>query len=88
MICWVFASALAISGGSASSGSRSTVRATRSRTSFAAASISRCTSNSTVTWELPSRLAELMVRMPSMPAMESSTSCVIFVSTTCAEAPG
>ena len=76
------------SGGSASSGSAPSTRDTRSRTSLAALSISRDSSNSTLILERPSRLLERMVLIPSMPAMASSIGCVILVSTTAAEAPG
>ena len=63
-------------------------RLTRSRTSLAAASMSRLRLNSMVTSERPLRLCDWMVRMPSIPASPSSRIWVTRVSTTAAEAPG
>ena len=62
-------------------------RATRSRTSLAAASTSRLTSNSMRTCERSSSLSDSILRMPSMPATESSMICVILVSMIAADAP-
>ena len=79
--------AFATRGRSASSGSRPTARAMRSRTSLAAPSISRVDSNSMLTEEDSSRLVEVMVSMPAMPAMASSTTWVTWVSMIGADAP-
>ncbi len=81
-------SAFSISGGSASSGNRSTTRLTASRTSFAAASISRSSENSMLMLPSPLLLWDSIVSTPSIPDRESSSTCVIRVSTTAAEAPG
>ena len=80
-------STLAISGGRASSGMRSATRVTASRTSLAAASMSRLDLNSMLMLERPLRLLALMVSMPSMPASASSSTWVMRLSTTAAEAP-
>ena len=88
MIASASASTLAISGGSASSGMRSITRLIASRTSFAAASMSRLRLNSMVTSERPLRLLDWIVRMPSIPASASSRIWVMRVSTTAADAPG
>jgi len=80
-------STLAISGGRASSGMRSATRLTASRTSLAAASISRLEVNSMLTWARPLELRALMVSMPSMPARASSSTWVMRLSITAAEAP-
>ena len=63
------------------------IRATRSRTSFAAASTSRLTSNSIRTWERSSSLSDSTLMMPSMPEIESSMGCEILVSITGEDAP-
>ena len=81
------ASALTICGGSASGGKPRITRAMRSRTSLAAASTSRLTSNSMRTCERSSSLSDSILRMPSMPATESSMICVILVSMIAADAP-
>ena len=60
-------SSFATSGGSASSGSAVITRATRSRTSLAASSMSRDRSNSIEMEERSSWLADRMLFMPSMP---------------------
>ncbi len=60
------ASRLATTGSSTSSGRSARARATRSRTSLAAASTLRSSSNSTVIWETCSRLSEVMCLTPSM----------------------
>ena len=81
-------SAFSISGGSASCGMRSSTRLTASRTSLAAASMSRESENSMLMLLSPLRLRESIVSTPSMPDRESSRICVTRVSTTAAEAPG
>src|SRR5688572_5665447 len=81
-------STFSICGGSASSGIRPSTRLTASRTSLAAASMSRDSENSIVTDATPLRLRDSTVSMPSMPATASSSTCVIRVSTTAADAPG
>ena len=74
-------------GGSASVGSTRRARLTRSRTSLAARSRSAPRSNSTVMVDRPARLTELIVRMPSMPLICSSSGSVICESMTSALAP-
>ena len=81
-------SAFSTSGGSASSGRRSATPLIASRTSLAAASISRSAVNSKVTDERPLTLRDCRVSTPSMPESESSSTWVTRVSTTAAEAPG
>ena len=81
------ASVLATRGTSASSGRRPTTRATRSRTSLAAASISRERWKVMLTLEDSSRLVDSIVLMPSIPAIASSMIWVTWVSMICAEAP-
>ena len=81
-------SAFSICGGSASRGMRSTTRLTASRTSFAAASMSRSSENSMLMLPSPLLLCDSMVSTPSMPDSASSSTCVMRVSTTAAEAPG
>ena len=81
-------STLLISGGSASSGMRSATRLTALRMSLAAASMSRVGRNSMLMSELPLRLRDSMVLMPSMPDSASSSVWVMRVSTTLADAPG
>ena len=63
------------------------IRATRSRTSAAAASGSRPTWNSIVTVERSFWLAEVICRMPSRPATDPSTSSVTRLSMTSFAAP-
>ena len=63
------------------------MRATRSRTSAAAASGSRPTQNSIVTVERSFWLAEVIWRMPSSPATEPSMSSVTRLSMTSFAAP-
>ena len=82
------ASTFSICGGSASSGMRLATRLTASRTSLAAASISRDSVNSMLIDARPLTLRDSMVSMPSMPASASSRIWVMRVSTTAAEAPG
>ena len=81
------ASSLRMSGASASAGSWSITPPMRSRTSFAASSMSRSSVNSSWIIDTPSSLLELMASSPAMPAMRSSIGCVMRVSTTAAEAP-
>jgi hypothetical protein len=81
------ASAFVTVGLSASGGSRRMARETLSRTSLAAVSISMPSSNSTVMEVRPSELVDLMVRIPSMPLMDSSRGSVIRDSITSAFAP-
>jgi hypothetical protein len=88
MITSLLESTFWISGGSASSGKSPKMAETRSRTSLTAPSTSRPVSNSTVTVESPSSLVEAINSMPSTPAMRSSISSVMRVSTTLADAPG
>ena len=59
-------STLATTGFSAASGRRARMRATRSRTSAAAASTSRSMRNSMTTWLRSSRLCDVIARTPSM----------------------
>ena len=59
-----------------------------SRTSFAAASMSRSSVNSRVTEERPLTLRDWIISIPSMPDSASSSTWVIRVSTTAADAPG
>ncbi len=72
---------------SAASGRRARTRATRSRTSLAAASTFRSGTNSTVICDTSSREEDFSVRTPSMPAIESSSGWVICDSMTCGLAP-
>ena len=81
------ASALATTGGSTSLGRFANERATRSRTSLAASSISTAKSNSTEIVERPSRLVEVSVRIPAMPLIDSSKGSVICDSIMSAFAP-
>ena len=60
---------------------------TRSRMSLAALSTSRSMLNSMLMRERPSSLVDSTVRMPSTPAMRSSMTWVMRVSTTAAAAP-
>ena len=69
-------------------GMRSSTRLTASRTSLAAASMSRDSENSMLMLLSPLRLRDSIVSMPSMPDSASSRICVTRVSTTAAEAPG
>ena len=82
-----FTSTLATMGSSASLGSWPRTRATLSRTSFAACSTLRLSSNSTVMLEPCSRLEDSMVFTPSTVASCSSRTSVISVSTTLGLAP-
>ena len=80
-------STLATTGASASSGRLRDARETRSRTSLAALSISRVSRNSIRTLEVPSRLVERIVLMPSIPLTAPSITWVIWDSITSADAP-
>ncbi len=80
-------STLEMTGSSAASGRREMMRETLSRTSAAAASTLRVRWNSMVTLLRSSRLIELIVLTPSMPATAASTSSVIRLSMTSFEAP-
>ncbi len=79
--------ALAIWGGSASTGRREATRLTASRTSLAAASRSRLSLKLMEMRDVPSRLDEDIWSMPWMPATCCSMIWVIRSSTTSAEAP-
>ena len=81
------ASIFETTGSSMSLGSRPRTRDTRSRTSLAAASVSRSRTNSTVIWLTSSRETDLIVFTPSMPESESSSGWVIWLSMTDALAP-
>ena len=81
-------SAFSTSGASASSGNRSATPLIASRTSLADASMSRLRVNSRVTEARPLTLRDCRVSIPSMPDSASSSTCVMRVSTTAAEAPG
>lgn len=81
-------SAFCTCGGSTSSGRLLSARDTALRTSFAAASMSRDKRKVMLIEDEPSRLDELIVSMPSMPARASSRGWVTLVSTTDDDAPG
>src|SRR5687768_15682194 len=87
MIDWASASTLAITGSSISSGSRPRTRATRSRTSLAATSGSAPRRKRTVMRLCSGSLDEVSVSMPSMPAIEPSSTCVTWLSMISALAP-
>ena len=82
------ASTLAMTGSSIACGSRLRTREVRSRTSAAAASASFSRRNFTEIWLCSARLIEVMTSTASIPAMESSSGLVTWVSITSAEAPG
>ncbi len=82
------ASCFAITGSSTSSGSLPRTRETLSRTSCAAASISRSSVNSSVIVETCSWLALVIERSPSRLESSSSRTSVTEDSTTCGFAPG
>ncbi len=84
---WALMSTLATMGSSASRGSTPRTRETRSRTSLAASSTSRCSSNSIVMTEPCSRLLEVIVFTDSSVENCSSSTSVISVSTTLELAP-
>src|SRR3546814_3402366 len=81
-------SAFSTSGGSASSGRRSATPLIASRTSLAAASMSRLRVNSMSTDARPLRRRDWMISMPSMSDSAFSSTWVMRVSTNAAEAPG
>jgi len=87
MIAEALSSTLRITGWSTPSGSRPTTRETASRTSEAASSGLRDTSNSIETEERSSWLCDWIWLMPSIPATAPSTTSVIRLSTTSFEAP-
>src|SRR5262245_19404611 len=87
MMACASASTLAMIGSSTSSGSCPRTRDTRSRTSLAAASVSRSGTNSIVICDTSSRLSDLMLLTPSIPEMLSSSGCVTWLSMTCGLAP-
>ena len=82
------ASTLAITGSSICWGSLLRTREVRSRTSAAAASASFSSRNRTEIWLCSARLIEVITSTASMPAMESSSGLVTWVSITSADAPG
>ncbi len=81
------ASTLAMIGSSMVSGSLPRARATLSRTSAAAESGSRLSVKRTLIRELSDRLCDVITSTPSMPASESSSGLVTWLSTTSADAP-
>ena len=82
------ASTLAITGSSMPvAGKRRRTRLTLSRTSAAALSASRESTKRTVIWLCSWREMEVMMSTPSMPASESSSTLVTWLSTTSLEAP-
>src|SRR5262245_23427728 len=87
MMACASASTLAMIGSSTSSGSCPRTRDTRSRTSLAAASVSRSGTNSIVICDTSSRLSDLMLLTPSIPEMLSSSGCLTWLSMTCGLAP-
>lgn len=88
MIGRASASTFCTRGASASGGRRDNTRLIESRTSFAAASMSRFRLNSMLTEPDPLRLRDSTLSMPSMPLTASSRIWVTRVSTTAADAPG
>src|SRR3954468_19816460 len=87
MMACASASIFDTNGSSIVDGSCLRIRATRSRTSAAAASTSRVVRKVIVIWLTSSRLLDLMVLMPSMPDSESSSGCVTALLITWAVAP-
>jgi hypothetical protein len=81
------ASTFEITGSSTASGRRERTRETRSRTSAAASSGLRDSVKRAVIWLSSARETELMISMPSMPAIESSSGLVTVDSITSDEAP-
>ena len=75
-------------GSRTSSGRRRRTRLTRSRTSLAATSGSMSELKRTVMRLVSARLVDSSTSMPSMPASEPSSTCVIWLSTMVADAPG
>ena len=84
---WALASALTISGWSAVSGSWLTIRATASRTSVAATSISTLSLNSSVTRDRPKRELDEIDRTPDTRPTAPSIRPVSSWSTVSGEAP-
>src|SRR5574343_585196 len=82
------ASTLAMTGSSIACGRRLRTREVRSRTSAAAVSASFSRRNLTVICDCSARLMEVITSTASMPAIESSSGLVTWVSITSAEAPG
>ena len=80
-------STLVTCGVSASCGSCAITREMRSRTSFAAPSMSRSSENSRLIRENSSRLVDVSFSIPSMPASSPSSTWVIRDSITAALAP-
>ena len=87
IMAFEFASCLATIGGSQSGGRLRWARATRSRTSFVAASRSSPRSNSTTIVLRPSADVDVSERIPAIPLMLSSRGSVICDSITSAFAP-
>ena len=87
MIGWASASTRWMTGSSTSSGSSPRTRLTRSRTSFVASLLSRPSRKVTVIWLASGRLIDDVKSTPSIPAMDSSRTCVTWVSTTSELAP-
>ena len=87
MIGFASASTFAMTGSSASWGSRWRTRATRSRTSAAAESASRSSRKRPVIWLCSGREIEVSTSTPSIPAIESSSALVTCDSMISADAP-
>jgi len=81
-------SSFSTTGSCRSSGSRRRIEAIRSRTSWAAASTSRSSSNSTTTMLTPSLLVDRSVLTPPIVLSASSMRSVTSVSTVSGSAPG
>ncbi len=84
---WLSLSALTTRGSSASSGSRLATEPTASRTSAAAASMSRSVVKVIRVWPPPSREVDSIRRTPSIRATAPSITSVISVSMMAAAAP-
>ncbi len=82
------ASTLAMVGSCTSTGRRRRTRLTRSRTSLAATSGSTSDRKRMVMRLVSARLVDSSTSMPAMPAIEPSSTCVIWLSMMVAEAPG
>lgn len=80
-------SCLATRGGSTSSGRRLATRLIASRTSLAAPSMSRVRVNSMLMSLRPLRLVAVITSTPSIPLIASSSTWVMRLSTTAADAP-
>ena len=87
MVASIMESCLVICGGSASCGRTLSTRATRSRTSLAAPSMSRSRPNSIVMVERSSWLREVISTTPGRPATWSSMTWVMRRSTMSPDAP-